>query len=112
MNEHRSHDCSDACSFEFFGFGFRQVTQVAEHMRERYFVSTEVVDCERPVARASADVSPVENLLDLAERCSMSPIGMVRAFQRPMAVVESDRNPILALKSGPLVGNFAVAVVM
>ena len=48
--------------------------------------------------------------LDLADRCSMSQIGIVRAFQRPIAVVESDRNPIFALKSGPLVGNFAVAV--
>ena len=48
--------------------------------------------------------------LNLADRCSMSPIGIVSAFHRPIAVVESDRNPSFALKSGPLVGNFAVAV--
>ena len=50
-----------------------------------------------------------KNRLDLAERCSMSPMGIERAFQCPIAVVESDRNPIFALKLGPLVGNFAVA---
>ena len=50
--------------------------------------------------------------LDLADRCSTSPIGIVSAFHRPIAVVESDRKPIFAVKSGPLVGNFAVAVVM
>ena len=53
-----------------------------------------------------------KNLLDLADKCSISPMGMVSFFHLPMAVVESDRKPILALKFGPAVGNLAVAVVM
>ena len=36
----------------------------------------------------------------------------VSDFQRPIAVVESETNPIFALKSLPSVGNRAVAVVM